>query len=148
MSKIFVVTKKQIRLFAAIVLIVLIAAACLKWNQSREAMGASQETRVFHLVTGEFKTTTKEGKKLEVYRWDPGTIVVNEGDAVELRIAGVNGQSHPFIIEGLNIKGEVVKGKTTVVRFAAERRGTYPIVCLTHDKMENSGPMVGYIVVQ
>lgn len=148
MSKIFVVTKKQIRLFAAILLIVLIAAACLKWNQSKETIGASQEPRVFHLVTGEFKTTTKEGRAFEVYRWDPGTIIVNAGDPVELRIAGVNGQSHPFVIEGLNVKGEVVKGKTTVVRFTAERKGTYPIVCLTHDTMENSGPMVGYIVVQ
>ncbi|MBW7476781.1 cupredoxin domain-containing protein [Paenibacillus oenotherae] len=148
MSKIFVVTKKQIRLFAVVILVVLIAAACLKWNQSKAAMGSSQEQRVIQLVTGEFRTTTSDGKKLEVYRWDPGTVIANVGDSVELRIAGVNGQSHPFVIEGLNIKGEVVKGKTTVVRFTAERKGTFPIVCLTHDKMENSGPMVGYIVIQ
>ncbi|MBW7457363.1 cupredoxin domain-containing protein [Paenibacillus sepulcri] len=148
MSKIYVVSKKQIRLFAVLLLVLFIAAACLKWNQSRAALAAQPEPRVFELVTGEFESTTGEGKKIEVYRWDPGTIIVNKGDHVELRITGINGASHPFVIEGLGIKGEVTQGKTTVVRFAAEAKGTYPIICLTHTTLVHGGPMVGYIVIQ
>ncbi|GGD75721.1 cupredoxin domain-containing protein [Paenibacillus nasutitermitis] len=148
MSKMYVVSKKQIRLFAVLLLVLFIAAVCLKWNQSRAALAAPPDTKVIQLVTGEFESTTDDGKKIEVYRWDPGTVVVNKGDHVELRITGINGSSHPFVIEGLGIKGEVSKGKTTVVRFVAEAKGTYPIVCLTHTTMAQGGPMVGYIIVQ
>nr|WP_313780274.1 hypothetical protein [Paenibacillus larvae] len=38
---------------------------------------AGQE-RTFQMVTTEFKTTTKDGKQIEAYRWDPGTIVVKK----------------------------------------------------------------------
>jgi hypothetical protein len=30
--------------------------------------------RDIHLVTGEFQTKTTNGKVIEAYRWDPGTI--------------------------------------------------------------------------
>lgn len=148
MSKIFIVSRKQIRLFTILLLVVLIAAACLKWNQSRAATAVPQETRIFELVTGEFQSTTDDGKELEVYRWDPGTVIVNQGDNVELHITGINGKSHPFVIEELGIKSEVTKGKTTIVRFTAKEKGTFKVVCLTHTTLEHGGPMVGYIVVQ
>jgi heme/copper-type cytochrome/quinol oxidase subunit 2 len=59
----------------------------------------------------------------------------------------VNGDSHPFIIEGLNVKGEVKKGKETVVSFTAQKEGIYRIICTTHSDIAHNGPMVGYIVV-
>ncbi|RAP75325.1 cupredoxin domain-containing protein [Paenibacillus montanisoli] len=148
MSKVFIVRKQQLWLFTLLVLIILLAAASLRWNQSRAASATQQETRVFQLVTGEFKTKTEDGKELEVYRWDPGTLVVHKGERVELRITGINGKSHPFVIQELGIKGEVNKGQTTVVRFTADQRGTYPILCLTHTSLASGGPMIGYIVVQ
>ena len=147
MSSIFVVSKKQLRLIYLLVLLIVFTAVCLRWNQSRAAMTAPSGMQVFQLVTGEFKTTTSDGKVLEVYRWDPATIVVHKGEAVELRIAGVNGGSHPFVIQELGIKGEVNKGQTTVVHFTADRRGTFAIECLTHTSLANGGPMVGYITV-
>ncbi|WP_274652573.1 cupredoxin domain-containing protein [Paenibacillus humicola] len=149
MSKIFVISKKQIRLFAVLLLVLICAAAYLKWNKSFAAvMGVPGQTKVIQLVTGEFETRTSDGKNLEAYRWDPGTVIVNQGDEVELRISGISGDTHPFVIEGLGVKGQVTKGQVTVVRFTAERKGTYPIVCQTHDTMDHGGPMVGYIVVQ
>ncbi|UVI31658.1 cupredoxin domain-containing protein [Paenibacillus spongiae] len=148
MSKIFVVKKKHFRLFSLVLLVLLIAAVYIKWNPAKPAMSAPEQVRVFHLVTGEFEARTDDGKKIEVYRWDPGTIIVNKGDQVELRITGVNGESHPFVIEGLGIKGVVTKGKTTTVRFKAEAKGTYPIVCQTHTESSHGAPMVGYIQVQ
>ena len=78
--------------------------------------------RVIQLVTGEFASKTDDGKEIEVYRWDPGTVIVNQGDNVELHITGVNGESHPFVIEELGIKGEVTKGKTTMVKFQRRKK--------------------------
>ncbi|MBK9019048.1 MAG: hypothetical protein IPL72_03235 [Sulfuritalea sp.] len=35
------------------------------------------------------------------YRWDPGTIVVNQGDKVTPEIVGINGNEHPVHHRGL-----------------------------------------------
>lgn len=105
-----------------------------------------QSVREIKMVTGEFKSESKSGE-IEAYRWDPGTVVVHEGDHVLLKIFGVNGESHPFEIRGLGIKGQVVKGKETVVEFQANRPGIYELVCFTHPTIEQNGPMIGYIVV-
>ncbi|WP_139995991.1 cupredoxin domain-containing protein [Paenibacillus paridis] len=148
MSKVFIVSKRQIQLFIVVAALIILTGVYLSWNQSREVNAQPSEARVFKLVTGEYTMTTADGKELDVYRWDPGTIIVNKGELTELQISGVNGSSHPFTIEGLGITGEVIQGKTTVVRFTADKKGTYPIQCMTHTDMRHGGPMVGYIVVQ
>ncbi|WP_411830200.1 MULTISPECIES: cupredoxin domain-containing protein [Paenibacillus] len=107
----------------------------------------SASERTIQLVVGEFKSTTKEGKTIEAYRWDPGTVIVRKGEKIKLSIYGVNGESHPFLIEGLNISGEVQKGKETVVHFTANQEGTYRLICMTHADVAHGGPMIGYIVV-
>jgi heme/copper-type cytochrome/quinol oxidase subunit 2 len=147
MSRIYIIHKKHIYLTTAAVLIIL--SAVLYWSRERiiptsTGPGAG---RTIHMVTGEFKTKTAEGKEIEAYRWDPGTIIVHKGEKISLSINGVNGESHPFIIEGLNIKGEVKKGKETIVSFTPDKEGTYRIICLTHPDTAHNGPMVGYIVV-
>lgn len=147
MSKVFVIGKKQLRLVGLAILLVILAYSFWVWNQAETAAGKVDEPRVIHMVTGEYATTTKEGKELEVYRWDPGTIFVKEGELIELRILGVNGERHPFEIEGLNIRGEVLKGKETVVTFRADQEGIYRIVCPTHHDPAHGGPMVGYLIV-
>ncbi|MBD2867977.1 cupredoxin domain-containing protein [Paenibacillus arenilitoris] len=147
MSKVFIVNKRHIQLAIVVAALIVLAAVYLSWSQSRTVGGQAREARVIQLVTGEFKTTTADGKELEVYRWDPGTIHVEKGELIELQISGVNGSSHPFVVEGLGLRGEVTKGKTTTVRFSADKEGTYPIQCLTHTDMRHGGPMVGYIVV-
>lgn len=148
MSKVFIVSKKQIQLLIACAAVVAVAVVFFSWNQSRPVNGQPAEPRVFQLVTVEYKSTMPDGKEIEVYRWDPGSIIVNKGEPTELHITGIHGSSHPFTIEGLGVKGEVVKGKTTVVRFTAEKEGIYPILCLSHTDMRHEGPMVGYITVQ
>lgn len=148
MFKVFIVSKRKIQLFIVIVAILILAGVYFSWDKSRAVNGQASVARVIQLVTGEYETQTADGKELEVYLWHPGTIVVNKGEPIELQISGVNGNSHPFVVEGLGIRGEVTKGKTTIVRFTADKAGTYPILCLTHTDMRNGGPMVGYIVVQ
>ncbi|QWC21280.1 cupredoxin domain-containing protein [Bacillus haikouensis] len=107
----------------------------------------SADVQTFELVTGEFKSKTADGRDIESYRWDPGTIVVEKDKRIQLRIHGVNGKAHPFHIEGTNIKGTVEKGKETVVDVTFSKEGTYRIICETHTTMEQSGPMIGYIIV-
>jgi heme/copper-type cytochrome/quinol oxidase subunit 2 len=149
MSKIVILSRKKLQFYTIMATIVILAGAYIGWQQSKPAMAPVGEgTQVRQLVTGEFTATSESGQKLESYRWDPGTVIVRKGEPVELRISGINGQSHPFVIEGLNIKGEVKKGKTTLVRFTPKDAGTYPIVCQTHGDPNSGGPMVGYLVVQ
>jgi len=147
LSKVLFVQRRHLVIGAVLAALIVAASAYLRWGAAEAVSGAAGGTRTIHMVTGEFKTTTAEGKEIEAYRWDPGTIFVNRGERVRLSIYGVNGASHPFYIEGLNVRGEVVKGKETTVTFTANKEGTYRIICLSHTDIANSGPMIGYIVV-
>ncbi|MDF2725802.1 MAG: cupredoxin [Paenibacillus sp.] len=142
------VIKKKLLLFAAGALI-LAAAYSLYWQQERSmsVAGTTANERTIHLVTGEFKATTPDGQTIEAYRFDPGTIFVRKGENIKLSLSGYNGASHPFIIEGLGIRGEVKQGEETVISFKADKPGVYRLICLTHPDREHSGPMIGYIVV-
>jgi plastocyanin len=146
-SKVLMIRRSQLIVLAVGICAILLVSYL--WERSKslptDAMPVSE--RVFHMVTGEFKTTTKDGKEIEVYRWDPGFIFVNKGENVKLVIMGVNGESHPFIIEGMNIQGTVTKGKETIVNFHASKEGIYRIICFAHPDAANKGPMIGYIVV-
>lgn len=103
----------------------------------------------FWIVTNEIKSPAKDNvPELEVYRWDPGFIVVQKDQPVTLHFYGVKGKTHPFEIRGLGVKGDVEKGKVTSVTFTPKEVGTFPIVCLIHETLEQHGPMVGYLQVQ
>jgi heme/copper-type cytochrome/quinol oxidase subunit 2 len=149
MAKVLVVRRKPLHFAAAALLILAGCAAYFGWQGAgtKPVGGLPDGERVIHMVTTEFKSTTADGKPMEAYRWDPGTIVVEKDEKVKLVLYGVNGESHPFYIEGTNIKGEVRKGKETAVHFQASKEGTYRIICLTHPDKDHNGPMIGYIVV-
>jgi hypothetical protein len=70
--------------------------------------------------------------EVSTYRWDPGTIIVNQGDLVTLEMVGINGASHPFTIEGYNISDVVERGHVTHVTFAADKAGIFKISCPVH----------------
>jgi plastocyanin len=150
MNKVFIIYRRHV-LVAAIAAALVIAGA-VYWTMDRSISVSGSDVgpdgiRTIHMVTGEFKSTLPDGKEIEAYRFDPGTVVVNKGETVHLSIYGVNGESHPFYIEGTNVKGEVKKGKETVVTFTPQKEGTYRIICLMHPDIAHHGPMIGYIVV-
>lgn len=147
MSKVFVVGRKQLRLIGLTAVVAVLALTVWLWNKAEPVMGTPDNPRVIHMLTVEYETKLPDGSELEVYRWDPGTIFAKEGETVELRILGVNGERHPFRIEGLDVQGEVVKGKETVVTFKAAKEGIYRIICPTHSDLAHGGPMIGYLVV-
>ncbi|WP_102347270.1 cupredoxin domain-containing protein [Bacillus sp. Marseille-P3661] len=143
-----VIRKKWIILFAILLLLGFGATIFLQ----EEAIPASDQPAVgneivLNMVTGELKTKLENGKEIESYRWDPGTIVVPKSEDVKLSIFGVNGQEHPFYIEGTDIKGVVKKGEETVVNLRFDNEGTYRLICTTHQNIGHNGPMIAYIVV-
>lgn len=70
--------------------------------------------------------------EVSTYRWDPGTIVVYQGDTVTLEMVGINGAEHPFTIEGYWLTGNVRRGKVTRLTFVADKAGIFKIICRTH----------------
>lgn len=68
----------------------------------------------------------------ETYRFEPGMIVVNQGDTVELKIWGVNGASHTSVIEGYGTRFTARRGRLTTVTFTADKAGIFRIVCHDH----------------
>ncbi len=146
----FVLKKRTIILFLAVLTVVASAAAVIYTrteNVTAFSPAAGENARDIHMVTGEFTTKTADGKEMEVYRWDPGTIFVEKGENVNLKILGVNGSEHPFYIEGTDIKGVVKKGEETVVPLNFAKEGTYKLICNVHSHHENHGTMIAYIVV-
>ncbi|GFZ78316.1 hypothetical protein GCM10008018_24760 [Paenibacillus marchantiophytorum] len=147
MSRVWIVKRKHLYLAAAALLLLLVGWLYASRDTLLPTMADTTSERTIQMVVGEFKSTTKEGKTIESYRWDPGTVVIQKGEKIKLSLYGVNGESHPFLIEGLNISGEVQKGKETVVHFTANKEGTYRLICMTHADIAHGGPMIGYIVV-
>ncbi len=146
----FFVLKRRTLYFIGLIVFLAIVGSIwmnLKPDATPAIGGQNEQIREIHLVTGEFKSKTDDGKEIEAYRWDPGTIFVEKGEKVSLKILGVNGKEHPFIIEGTEIKGVVKKGEETVVPLQFDKEGTYRLICLTHPSAEHNGPMIAYIVV-
>ncbi|TVX86739.1 transcriptional regulator [Paenibacillus agilis] len=146
----WIVTKKHWRIGLISVAAIMCVTAFWRYetNRMQENTAQSQPTekRVIHMITSEVKGKSEDGKELEVYRFDPGTVPANDGELVELRIRGVNGKQHDFFIEGMDIKGTIYKNKETVVTFVA-KEGIYRIICANHADAAHEGPMIGYIVV-
>ncbi|MFZ3588820.1 cupredoxin domain-containing protein [Bacillus sp. DJP31] len=146
----FIIIKKSWVITTALALILLVCGIIFLKPSAMPTVGSSaseHEVFTFQMVTGEFSSKNDSGKELESYRWDPGTIVVPNEKDIELRIFGVNGKEHPFIIEGTNVKGIVKKGEETVLNLRFSKEGTYRIICSTHPDIDHNGPMIGYIVV-
>ncbi|WP_139377110.1 cupredoxin domain-containing protein [Halobacillus hunanensis] len=150
--KILLITKKKIGVFFGILVAMAVAffiGTSLWGSEAVPTLSkpASADTRVIHLVTGEFKSETANGEEIEAYRWDPGTIYVEKGEPFRLNIYGVNGKEHPFHIEGTDVKGVVKKGKETIVDLKFDEEGVYRLICTTHSDIQSNGPMIAYIVV-
>lgn len=145
----YVIKKRALYLFIAFATIGMIGSIwmALKPDAAPVIGQQTEAIREIHMVTGEFKSTLENGKEIEAYRWDPGTIFIEKDEKVRLTILGVNGQEHPFMIEGTSIKGVVRKGAETVIPLQFKKEGIYRLICLTHPTAEKSGPMIGYIVV-
>ncbi|WP_407638026.1 cupredoxin domain-containing protein [Bacillus andreraoultii] len=150
MSHFTVIRGRQLGKF--IIFVIFIVAAFIWYSFQYKVFSATdvvakEQIREIHMVTGEFSTKTATGKKIEAYRFDPGTIFLEKDEKVLLKIYGVNGEEHPFIIEGTDIKGTVKKGKETTIPLTFKKEGTYRLICVAHPDYARNGPMIAYIVV-
>lgn len=147
----FLVLKKDTLIFILVTAFLLITISAWFLLKAGDAavfnQTASKELREIHMVTVEYNAKTKDGKELEVYRWDPGTIKIDAGEKVNLYISGINGEEHPFYIEGTDIKGTVKKGEETLVSLQIDKEGTYRLICEVHGDRDHNGPMVADIIV-
>lgn len=148
----FVVFKKETLLF--FLAIGLVLASISAWFIVKAGDTAvfnqrsSSQIREIHMVTVEFKSKMKNGQEIEVYRWDPSMISLEKGEKAKLYINGINGEEHPFYIEGTNLKGTVKKGEETVVPLQFEKEGIYRLICEIHSDKHHHGPMIADIIVK
>ena len=82
------------------------------------------EERMFTIVNHQF-----EGTK----QWLPGTLIVNEGDDVTIKLIN-NAPSgvHNFSIPAFDVSENVLKGKTKTIKFKASKKGIHNIKCGLH----------------
>ncbi|MBI2914412.1 MAG: hypothetical protein HYY08_00650 [Firmicutes bacterium] len=133
---------------------------------AQKPRGQAATKRVIHMSAVEYKGTTTVDKEpfpgtapppgggyvlkppvdgkweTSTYRFEPGFIVVNKHDDVELNIWGVNGDKHETLIEGFDVKFVVKRGQLTKVGFHAGKSGMFRIVCDNHKPS-----MVAWLVV-
>ena len=147
----FLVIKKETLVFFLTIGFILVTISAWFMLKAGDTTVFNQQTnekiRDIHMVTVEFKSKLKNGKEIEAYRWDPSTIVIEKNEKVRLFINGINGEEHPFYIEGTKIKGTVKKGEETVVPLQFDKEGTYRLICELHADKAHNGPMIAYIVV-
>ncbi|CAH2714311.1 hypothetical protein BACCIP111895_01472 [Neobacillus rhizosphaerae] len=147
----FLVFKKETLLFFLAVGVVLASISAWFMLKAGDKTVFNQQSdtsiREIHMVTVEFKSKMKNGKEIEAYRWDPGSISLKQGEKVKLFISGINGEKHPFYIEGTKIKGTVKKGEETIVPLKFDKQGTYRLICEAHSDRAHNGPMIADIVV-
>lgn len=85
---------------------------------------AFAETRKLTVVNHQF-----EGTK----QWLPGTLIVNQGDDVELTlINNVPSGTHNFQIKAYKVNETLIKGNKKTVKFKANKKGIFVIDCGLH----------------
>jgi Cupredoxin-like domain len=136
---------------ATIAVMVLLPAV---WGHKRIPAGnaavlsptSSKAVRDIHIFTVEFKTK-QNGKEMEVYRWDPETVILYKEETARLHFHGFQGKEHRFSIPGLGVYTTIHKGETATVTVKPHKTGTFELVCHTHETVESHGPMIGYVTV-
>ena len=86
-----------------------------------------------HVATAESKKFTLINVLLDGAKiWLPSTLIVQQGDEVELTLINKLDEPHGFKIEDLGIE-EVVQPKAqTTVKFTAAKPGTHGYICQMH----------------
>lgn len=83
------------------------------------------------------------------YRWLPGTVVVNKGDTVILRVTNADMEgSHGFSIAGYDIdKRGLQPGVTETFQFVADKGGIFRFACSEVGCTEDHNDQTGQLVV-
>ncbi len=116
-------------------------------------------TQSFKIIMGEGEVIAEiQGKDEltgEYHRWEPGTIVVHQGDRVVLEIVNPRKHIHSFALPAFGIDTGPLqpRGGSTTVEFVADKTGVFQYLCGTVFSPElnqcdpDHGTMVGYFIV-
>jgi len=84
---------------------------------------AAGEVKKFTLIN-----VVLDGTKI----WLPSSLIVHEGDEVELTLINKLTAPHGFKLEAFGIEVEVPSKRKTTIRFTASKSGLYPFYCQLH----------------
>ena len=63
----------------------------------------------------------------------PAKLTAKEGDKVEIKVTNTaKDKQHGFSIDAFNVKETIDQGKTTTVKFKADKAGTFKVYCQLH----------------
>lgn len=139
-------TKRTLAVCSAAVAAAL-ALTALPLSAEAAETPVSKTTDTYQILTNEIEAKQPDGTSTDLYRFDPGVYVANQGDEVVLKIHGVKGKAHPVVLEGYNVGGVVKKGQTLTLEFRADKPGLYRLICTAHPDLAHGGPMEGYLFV-
>lgn len=93
-------------------------------------------------------TMLGEGEQ-EQHKWLPGTIIVNEGDTVILRVTNADTDaSHGFAIAGYDVfEKTLVSGEQKTFRFVAGAPGIFLFSCALPGCAADHGEQTGQLIV-
>lgn len=151
--------KRAFYAFVGIALLGLVlGAASLAIVLSPTTQSAGRVQR-FRIIMGEGEVIAEvQGEDVltgEYHRWEPGTIVVNQGDRVILEIVNPRKNIHSFVLSAFNIDtGQLQpRGGSATVEFTADKAGVFQFLCGTPQNKElkhcdpDHSTMVGYFIV-
>lgn len=81
-----------------------------------------------------YNITIVNEKLSGVVQFNPSTIVVYEGDTVNLSIKNQEDTLHSFAIDEYNIHVELPGNHTTIVTIVADKPGIFTFYCFLHPK--------------
>ncbi len=97
---------------------------------------AASGVKIPETVNGVQKFTEVSVLIGETKFWLPSTLVVNEGDKVEItlknQVPGAANNQHGFAIPAYGIEKVVTAGKTETVEFTADKPGLFDFGCQLH----------------
>lgn len=110
-------------------------------SQSSQTIPAGEEpqTRSFQISMEEVEfyaeAENEEGEEgisfVELHRWEPNTIIVNQGDTVILEISNPRKHAHTLTIPAFNVNSEMLEPREGVdtVTFVADTPGVFTFYC-------------------
>lgn len=112
-------------LTSAILTLVLIGAGCNS-SESRENSKTNTEQQTSSIPNNEpvkeFTVTAKN------WQFDPGTMTVNQGDRVRLKITSID-VAHSFMLKEYNLNAKLEPNETQTIEFIADKAGTFSFRC-------------------
>ena len=105
------------KIFFLFLLSLVLIAGCKGQDSGTQTTGA--------VPTGEVKEFTMTAKNWE---FEPSTIRVNQGDQVKITVTSVD-VTHGFAIPAFGVSERLTPGKSEVVEFFVDKKGTFGFAC-------------------